>query len=96
MVCYAVPAVAAISHMVMRRNITSWKENIHHLWLNFLLIGAAVFGVVDHWWNGELFLISENLSMDLLLGIVITIATIIIWAVIVTMDKSKSQKTVKA
>jgi len=96
MVCYAVPAVAAISHMVMRRNIASWKENAHHLWLNFLLIGAAVFGVVDHWWNGELFLISENLSMDLLLGIVITIATIIIWAVVVTMDKSKSQKTVKA
>ena len=96
MVCYAVPAVAAISHMVMRRNITSWKENTYHLWLNFLLIGAAVFGVVDHWWNGELFLIGENVSFDLLLGVTITIATIVIWAVVVTIDKSKSQKTVKA
>ena len=63
MVCYAVPTLAAIAHIIMRKNISSWKENPHHLWLGFLLAGGAIFGLVDHWWNGELFLIGENILL---------------------------------
>ena len=91
MVCYAVPTAAAIVHIVMRRNITSWKGNTYHLWLSFLLAGGAIFGLVDHWWNGELFLIGENILMDLTLGVVITIAIVVIWAVLTTLDKTKAK-----
>ncbi len=96
MVCYTVPMVAAVAHIIMRKNITSWKESTHHLWLSFILVGGAIFGLVDHWWNGELFLIGENILMDIMLGITITIAIIVIWAVIRTLDKSKVKKLVKA
>jgi hypothetical protein len=96
MVCYAVPTAAAIAHIIMRRNITSWKESTHHLWLSFLLAGGAIFGVVDHWWNGELFLIGENILMDIMLGITITISIVVIWAVLRTFDKTKEKKSVKA
>jgi hypothetical protein len=87
--------VAAVAHIIMRKNITSWKESTHHLWLSFILAGGAIFGLVDHWWNGELFLIGENIIMDILLGFTITIAIIVIWAVIRTLDKLKVKKTVK-
>ena len=96
MVCYTVPMAAAVAHFILRRNIISWKESTHHLWLGLILAGGAIFGVVDHWWNGELFLIGENILMDIMLGFAITIAIIIIWAVIRTLDKNKVKKTVKA
>lgn len=96
MVCFVVPTIAAITHGVMRKNITSWKDNTHHLWLNLLLIGGAIFGLVDHWWNGELFLIGENVLMDLMLGITITMAIVIIWAVLVIVDRSKMKHPVNA
>ena len=96
MVCYTVPMAAAFAHIIMRKNITSWKESTHHLWLSFLLAGGAIFGLVDHWWNGELFLIGENILMDIMLGITITIAIVVIWAVILTLDKTKAKKHVKA
>ena len=96
MVCYAVPAAAAIAHIFMRKNITGWKESTHQIWLSLLLVGGAVFGVVDHWWNGELFLVGENLLSDIMLGIAITIAIVIIWAVIFALEKTKAKKPVKA
>ena len=96
MVCYAVPTVAAIAHFIMRKNITSWKGNTYHLWLSFLLAGGAIFGLVDHLWNGELFLIGENLLLDIMLGISITVAIIVIWVVMTYLDKTKSKKLVKA
>jgi len=96
MVCFVVPTIAAIVHGVMRKSITSWKGNTYHLWLSFLLSGAAIFGLIDHWWNGELFLIGENITMDVMLGITITIATFIIWGVVTTLDKSKAKKPIKS
>ena len=96
MVCYTVPMAAAIAHVVMRKNIISWKESTHQIWLSLLLAGGAIFGVVDHWWNGELFLIGENILMDIMLGIAITIAIVIIWAVILTLEKTKVKKSAKA
>ena len=90
MVCYVVPAAVAIVHGIMRKKMTSLKNNVHHLWLNLLLVGAAIFGLVDHWWNGELFFIGENIILDILLGIIITITVFVIWIVFVTIDKSKT------
>jgi len=95
MVCYTVPMAAAFAHIIMRKNITNWKESTHHLWLSFLLVGGAIFGLVDHWWNGELFLIGENALMDIMLGITITIAIVVIWAVIYTLDKTRVKKPVE-
>ncbi len=96
MVCYTVPMIAAIAHIIMRRNITSWKESAHHLWLSLLLGGGAVFGLVDHWWNGELFYIGDNIIMDLSLGIAITVTILVIWTIMFTLDKTKSKKSIKA
>lgn len=96
MVCYAVPTAAVIAHFIMRRNITSWKGNTYHLWLSFLLAGGAIFGLVDHLWNGETFLIGEFILMDIMLGVAITVVIVIIWAVITTLDKTKTKKHVKA
>ncbi len=96
MVCYAVPTVAAIIHYATRKNISSWKTSTHQLWLTLLLLGSAIFGVVDHLWNGELFLIGENLGFDLLLGVVITIVTIAIWSILVIVDNKTNKAVVKA
>ncbi|OGS40410.1 MAG: hypothetical protein A3K77_02230 [Euryarchaeota archaeon RBG_13_31_8] len=93
MVCYAVPTVVAIIHYATRKNISSWKTSTHQLWLTLLLLGSAIFGVVDHLWNGELFLIGEDIGFDLLLGVVITIVTIAIWTILVIVD-NKSNKTI--
>ena len=90
MVCYAVPAAAAIVHYIMRRNMKGWKEDVHQLWLNLLLIGGAIFGVVDHLWNGEIFLIGDNLVLDLMLGVTITTVIVLIWEALVIMDRKAS------
>ncbi len=96
MVCYTVPMIAAIGHIIMRRNITSWKESAHHLWLSLLLGGGAIFGLVDHWWNGELFYIGDNIIMDLSLGVAITVTILVIWTIMFKLDKTKSKKPIKA
>jgi hypothetical protein len=88
--------VAAIGHIIMLRNITNWKESAHHLWLSFLLGGGAIFGLVDHWWNGELFYIGKNFVMDITLGVAITVTILVIWTIIFTLDKTKSKKPMKA
>ena len=96
MVCFTVPAAAALIHGVFRKNGSFIKNRTHHLWLNLLFLGAAIFGLVDHWWNGELFLIGENLIMDIMLGVTITISTIIIWGLLVSFDKSQDKKPKKS
>jgi len=88
MVCYVVPAIVAIVHHGLRKSKTSWKKSTNHLWLSLLLAGGAIFGIVDHIWNGELFLFGENLFLDLLLGVTITVAIVVSWFVIITLNKS--------
>ncbi len=95
MVCYAIPTVAALIHYGMRTKISSWKKNTYHVWLGLLLAGGALFGIVDHLWNGELFLIGNNLVSDLLLGATITGAIIIAWAVVVLLERIKVKNTEK-
>jgi hypothetical protein len=86
MVCYLIPLAAAVMHTVLRRNVHSMRGDKHQLWLGMLLAGGALFGVVDHLWNGELLLLSDNLVPDLLLGATITVTIIAAWAVIVRLD----------
>ena len=95
MVCYTVPIIAAIAHSILRRNISGWKKSIHHFWLSLLLAGGAIFGAVDHWWNGELFLIGKEPLIDIMLGVTITVAIFVVWAVIVTLKKTDVHKPTK-
>ncbi|MBU0471008.1 MAG: hypothetical protein KKF89_00850 [Nanoarchaeota archaeon] len=88
MTCYAVPTTAAIVHFFLRKKVDVLKNNKYQLWLNQLFLGGAIFGVVDHLWNGELFLIGENLVMDLLLGVVISVVLLMVWGLLVFADKN--------
>ncbi|UCG34706.1 MAG: hypothetical protein JSW17_04220 [Candidatus Omnitrophota bacterium] len=82
--CYSIPlAGAAITHIVWAR-----KRSVKLWWLNLMFYGAALFGVIDHWWNGELFLVSENVVKDLLLGVTITITTLLVWGIMVVVSKT--------
>jgi hypothetical protein len=94
MVCYTIPLAASIIHAVSRKKISSWRSNIHQKWLNLLFVGGAIFGIVDHIWNGELLLIGENIGSDILLGLTITVIIYVVWIVFVTFDKSS--KKIKA
>lgn len=94
MVCYIIPTVAAIVHYILRKNMPTWK-NKYHLWLNIMLLGGAVFGVVDHLWNRELFLIGEKPILDLMLGLTITTVIVVTWTAVVVLDKVKVKETVK-
>lgn len=89
MVCYVVPAAAAVVVHYLRKSKRELKENVHYYWLNLLLFGAAIFGIVDHLWNGELFLMNERPLMDLALGVTITLVVAVAWGFIVTLDKAK-------
>ena len=81
MVCYAIPLVGALLCHVWRTH--GHEKQQKYFWLNLMLGGGAIFGVVDHLWNGELFLVGPNLLMDLALGVAITAAILISWAIVV-------------
>lgn len=77
MVCYILPTVGAI--LVHAQRKVGKKNDEPGLWLSHLLTGGAIFGLVDHWWNGELFFIRKDIISDLLLGGLITTAIYAIW-----------------
>lgn len=82
--CYVVPlAAAAVTTLRWRkdRSQQSW-------WLSLMFYGGGLFGVVDHLWNGELFLISRDWLKDLALGVVITAVIFLAWKIIMAMAKS--------
>jgi len=81
--CYSIPVIAAISTSLVWRQ----KREPNIWWLNLMLWGGALFGVIDHLWNGELFLISENIGKDLALGCVITATIFIVWRIILVFAK---------
>ncbi|MCX5681438.1 MAG: hypothetical protein NT079_04070 [Candidatus Omnitrophica bacterium] len=73
--CYTIPMITgAITTALWSRKKTESLKS-----LNLLLYGAAIFGFIDHLWNGELFYISSNIAKDLLLGTVITLAVFVVW-----------------
>lgn len=90
MVCYLIPLFTAFAHAIARKNVHSMKNDKHQLWLGLMLGGGSIFGVMDHLWNGQLFLIGSNIASDLLLGATITVGTFVAWAVLVHFDKAKT------
>jgi hypothetical protein len=85
MVCYIIPLIATVIGL-LRRKIKHPKDP-HSYWLNLMFLGGAIFGVIDHLWNGELFLIGENLMTDLALGVTITSGIIVSWGVIISLPR---------
>lgn len=83
MVCYIVPITATIIQFIRRKN----KKDYHNYWLNLMFLGASLFGLIDHSWNGELFSISSNWMGDLVLGFTITGGIILSWGLIVYWPK---------
>jgi hypothetical protein len=82
--CYSVPtAGAVITTMVWWRT-----KSVKAWWLSLLFWGGALFGVIDHLWNGELFLISENIVSDLWLGVAISAAILVCWVAMVFASKT--------
>lgn len=81
MVCYILPLTVGLISALRRKALG--KHDIEGFWLNLMFLGAALFGVIDHWWNGELFLIGANWMMDLGLGATITAGVLISWKFIV-------------
>jgi len=77
MVCWIVPTAATIIEFLRERKNKSHKNS-----LNLMFLGGALFGMIDHLWNGELFLISKNWMMDLALGFTITGGIIGSWFMI--------------
>ena len=77
--CYLAPVVGA----VVTTAIGYKAKNVKLWWLTLMFYGSALFGIMDHLWKGELFLISENVMGDLLLGIAIVALTLGAWGVIV-------------
>lgn len=89
--CYTVPAAAAIIHYVMRKKNPAWLASKEHKWLNLMFVGGAIFGVVDHAWNGELLAFSVS---DLLLGVVITLTIIASWGIMLLAEKHATTQKV--
>ena len=56
-------------------------------WLMLMFYGGALFGVIDHRWNGELFLFSKDWLKDLSLGVVITGVILVTWGIILSLAK---------
>ncbi len=81
--CYVGPLAGAIVTSVLWRK----ARNVKIFWLNLLFWGGALFGVIDHLLNGELFLISENVGWDLLLGAIITGAILSAWKGVVVFSR---------
>jgi len=81
--CYVVPTASAIVTSIM------WKKNqsVKVWWLNLMFIGGALFGGIDHLWNGELFLVGKNTANDILLGVVISAFIVAIWGAILFLSK---------
>ena len=81
--CYLVPTAAAITTTFI------WKrsKSLKLWWLLLLFYGGSFFGIIDHLWNGELFLISENWVRDMALGVVITLGIALGWGIIVFLAK---------
>jgi hypothetical protein len=84
--CYIVPTVAAIACYFIRKNNPSMKAK-HYLWLNQLFLGGAIFGTIDHLWNGEFFTFGEKPLWDIALGITITLIIYGAWKLMVIHEK---------
>ena len=84
--CYSVPLAAALILFIARKIKHSKDRN---LWiLNMIFASGGVMLVIDHWLNGELFLIGENIGFDLALGAVMTLCAAAFWAIVIVSEKA--------
>lgn len=81
MVCYTVLLGATVLTYLVRR--LHKNKGAHGFWLNIMFLGGALFGAIDHAWNGELFLLGPNLASDLALGLTITGGITAGWGLVV-------------
>lgn len=81
--CYVVSIAAA----VVTSLTWSRTKSIKVWWLTLMFYGGAMFGVIDHLWNGELFLVSVNTPKDLILGVLIVVTTILLWGMMLLLSK---------
>ena len=81
--CYLGPTTAAI----VTTFIWNKKKTLRLFWLMLMFYGGSLFGVIDHLWNGELFLVSKDWMKDLSLGVVITAVIILAWGLILFLAK---------
>jgi hypothetical protein len=93
MTCFVIPLLATFAHYGMKKKIPALQADPKQGWLTMMLGGASVFGVIDHLWNGQLFLVSPNIGWDLLLGTTITGAVVGLWALV---SASYGKNAVKA
>ena len=97
MVCYAVPLIAAFFGFGWRGAFGGAKAHpVEERWLRLMLLGASVFGVVDHLWNGELMLMGDSIATDIALGCVITLAVFASWAIFVAFGRIAARPDVAA
>lgn len=93
--CWAIPTTAAIIVSAMRKAQKGGRSaptgRIESLWFTLLLFGGAIFGVVDHIWNKELFLIGPEPWKDIGLGIVITVTIFVVWGIIVAVARGRKE-----
>lgn len=82
--CYVFPTVSAVITSAIWHKTKSVKMG----WLNLMFWGGALFGVIDHLWNKELFLISKNIIADLMLGLTITSAIFVCWLIVIFANKN--------
>jgi len=96
MVCYTIPTITAVVVHFIRGKKPSWKDSQKYKSLNLLLFGGAIFGIVDHLWNGELFLVGSDIVSDILLGFAITATILAAWGVMVYLEEMSKKSTSKA
>ena len=72
-VCHSVPLIDTLVVYALRATNNQAQQ---YFWLDLMLLGGAFFGLVDHLWNGELFLISE-LANGFASGVVITLVMVV-------------------
>jgi len=88
--CHVIPVANAIA-------VKFWhmKTNDPRIGqLKIMFYGASIFGVVDHLWNGEFFMLSPNLAKDLMLGVAITLCVWGIWGAGLLVEKFSRQRKV--
>ena len=93
MACYIVPAAAFVIHKIIQRKNPKLQTQ-NHTNLSLLLGGGAIFGLVDHAWNGELLFGKQGLLLDLALGVAITVSIFTVWGIMVFAEKWRARTTV--
>lgn len=88
MVCYIVPLVASVLLALGRKS--SGSHSVHGMWLNIMMLGGAIFGLIDHLLYGELLLIISTWATDLAIGGAITAGITMCWGLVVLMPRISS------